>query len=98
MKDLRSLSQKLAPLVAFARKYLLFTFFIFLLLVCAFLVFQINKFASVEPSEDAVTSKLQDISRPHIDQSAITKIQQLQDQNVQVKTLFQQARDNPFSE
>lgn len=96
--ELKDLPRKLMPLLDTARKYLKIGYFVFMLLVFSFLVFQINRFASVEPNEDQVDEKLQTVQRPHIDQSSIDKIQQLQDQNVQVQSLFQDARDNPFSE
>lgn len=98
MNDLKKILKKLEPAINFARRYMRFIFLIFLILLCSFLVYQINHFISVTPSDDEVSAKLQTITRPHIDQSAIFKIQELRDQNVQVQSLFDHARDNPFSE
>ncbi len=72
-----------------------------LLLVAAtygFLVWRIHVLANQEPSEDAVTEQVQTKKLPRIDQNAINKIQQLQDNSVDVKALFEQARNNPFQE
>ncbi len=68
------------------------------LFLYGWLVLQINLLSSREPSEDAVTEKLQTIKRPRIDQATIDRIQQLQDNSSEVKALFKQARDNPFQD
>lgn len=96
--DFKKLPEKLQPLMAVGQTYVKFIFFVFVSLLAAFLIFQINHFSGVEPSEDEVSEKLQTIQRPHIDENSLQKIQQLQDQNVQVQSLFEQTRENPFSE
>lgn len=63
-----------------------------------FLVFRINQLATAEPSEALIEEKLQTVARPKLDQTVINRIQQLQDQNVEVRSLFDQARNNPFNE
>ena len=94
----KNLKQAAEPVIVFAQRYIRFIYFVAFTSVCIFLVLQINRYASVEPTDDEVTEQLQTIQRPHIDADSINKIQQLQDQNVEVQTLFQDARDNPFSE
>lgn len=96
--SIKGIKQSAEPALAFAQKYIRFLYFVFFISVCIFLVFQINRYAGVEPTDQEINDKLETIQRPHIDQDSITKIQQLQDQNVEVQSLFQQARDNPFSE
>jgi len=61
-------------------------------------VFRINQYSHTEPADSAVQEKLQTTKRPKVDQAVLDKIQQLQDQNVQVQSLFDQARNNPFNE
>lgn len=96
--DLKSLPVKFVPLLQFLRRYAVFIFFIILLGIFGFLIFRINQFSGAEPSDDAVEEKLQSVQRPKVDQSVLDKIQQLQDQNIQVQSLFDQARNNPFNE
>lgn len=100
MKNL-NLKANLKKLINFFRglkRYEVFLFIIFFALLYGFLIFRINRLSSMEPSDDAVSEKLQTVKRPKIDQASIDKIQQLQDQNVEVKSLFDQARSNPFAE
>jgi hypothetical protein len=52
----------------------------------------------MEPGEDDITQELKSVQRPKVDEDALQKIQDLQDQNVTVKTLFKNTRNNPFKE
>ncbi|MCA9330473.1 hypothetical protein KC957_00340 [Candidatus Saccharibacteria bacterium] len=97
-KQKPSISEQLKPAVQFVTKYKKFLFGLVVLLILTFLVFRINQLSSAEPSEAAIDEKLQTVTRPKIDQSILDRIQQLQDQNVEVKALFDQARNNPFNE
>ncbi len=89
---------KLLSLLKVFRRYSTFIFIVSFLVIYSFLVFRINILNRREPTDSAITAKLQSVQRPRIDQSVLNKIQALQDQNVQVQALFKQARDNPFSE
>ncbi len=97
-ENLRKISEKFAPVFALLKKYQVIIFIILISLIYGFLFLKINSLNSQEPSDNAVTSKLQSVARPKIDQSAIDKIQQLQDNSSQVKALFNNARRNPFVE
>lgn len=90
--------KKLGPQLRRLQRYLPLAVFLAFVLICGGLVMQIGNLSRQEPSEDAVTEKLSSIKTPRIDNATLNKIQQLQDQNVDVKSLFDQARNNPFSE
>lgn len=96
--NLDQITNKLQAFGQKAFRYLSFVFVLLLLGMYSFLVFRINSLTTAEPSEDAIAEKLQTVQRPKIDQASIDKIQQLQDNSVEVKSLFQAARDNPFHE
>ncbi len=96
--NLKVLLDKLLPMLEFLKRYAAMIFFVGVLTILGFLVYRINYFTNIEPDDSAVQAKLQTVQRPQVDKAAIDKIQQLRDQNVQVKALFDQARDNPFSE
>jgi len=96
--DLKKIPAKLQGLLQKLKGYSVFIFIICILLIFSFLVFRINMLTRIEPSDDAVNAKLQSVKQPKIDQDSINKLQALQDNSVEVQTLFQQARDNPFHE
>ena len=89
---------RFTPLVAFIKRYLTFSLIIGFLCAYVFLVLRINLLMRSEPSDSDYNDRLKTVQRPKIDQAVLDKIQNLQDQNVSVKSLFKQARDNPFSE
>ncbi len=96
--DIKSIPKKVTGVVKKLGKYSVFIFVILVLLAYGFIVVRIRTLANTEPSDDAVSEQLQTLSKPKIDQQTIDKIQRLQDSNVQVKALFDQARDNPFQD
>lgn len=96
--DVKTIVSKIQPLIGFLKRYITFMFFISMLLVAVFLVYRINQLSTMDPTEDAVAEKLQTVQRPRLDQDTLQKILELEDQNVEVQSLFDQARNNPFSE
>lgn len=80
------------------KPYFGFAFIIGVLCLYGFLIFRIGTLASHEPAEAAVTEQLNTLKRLKIDQTTIDKINQLEDQNVSVQSLFKSARDNPFED
>ncbi len=75
-----------------------FIFIITILIVSAFLIFEINRLTSLEPSAEQLSTQQEVIKRPKIDQDTINKIEQLEDQNIAVQSLFNEARNNPFQD
>ncbi len=96
--EVKDITGKILPALANLRRYLVFIFIITVLGLYGYLVVHINSLAQQEPDEATVAERLKTVQRPQIDQVALDKIQQLQAQNIQVQTLFKQARDNPFTE
>ncbi len=60
-----------------------------------FLITRIGAYTQREPSSQVSE---QAIKRLTIDEESIQKIKDLEDQNVEVRALFERARNNPFSE
>lgn len=97
-QQFEKITSKIKPFVKLFQRYKLFMLFISVLLIYLFLVFRINVLSNREPSDTDINTKLQTVSRPRIDQTVISKIQELQDNSVTVKSLFNHARKNPFQE
>lgn len=96
--QLNNILSRLIPLVSFFKKYIVFIFVMIIFGIFGFFVFRINQYSNSEPSDEAVSEKLQTVQRPRIDQAVIDTILKLQNQNIQVQSLFDQARSNPFDE
>ncbi|HSW65600.1 MAG TPA: hypothetical protein VLI54_00485 [Bacillota bacterium] len=98
-EQFQDLFAKLKPILKLLlTRYMLLTLFLPFMVVYIFLVLRINQLSSAQPTVVEVDSKLQTIPQPKVDKNILAKIQQLQDQNIQVKALFDEARQNPFAE
>lgn len=93
-----SLTQQLQPVRQFVIHYKKFLFVMVVLMMVIFLVFRINQFSNIEPSQTTVDEQLKTVALPKLDQHILDAIQKLQDQNIEVRSLFDKARQNPFNE
>ncbi len=93
-----SITTSLKHLKNFFGRYGAFLFLITSILLYSFIVWKIGAFNSVSANQESVDEKLQAGFRLRIDQDSVNKIQQLQDQNIAVQSLFKSARENPFQE
>lgn len=87
---------KLRVLANVFRRYAFIIFVVFVAFLYGFLAYRINSLGNVQPSSNAVNSQVNAAQIPHIDQSVVKQLQSLQDNSVNVQTLFNQARSNPF--
>lgn len=97
-EKLKILSKKLEPAVIAAKKGSGLIFILVFAGIYGFLVLRVQALTQAEPTPDMLAEQLQTIQRPKIDEDAVEKIKQLEDQNIQVQSLFDEARNNPFSE
>lgn len=90
-------SQKyLRAVVKYAKQYGVFIFIVTFLAIYVYQVNRIGHLIQDEPSQAAIDSKLKPVSQLKIDEQSIKQITDLEAQNVEVKTLFDAARENPF--
>ena len=97
-KPKHSLRDTAGQALSFLRRYALVWFVALLVGVYGFALYQIQTAHDAQPSENAIASQVQSTSTPHVDQNVVDQLQTLQDNSVNVKTLFDQARSNPFQE
>lgn len=90
-------SQSLRQLPGQILRFRIVIFLVVVGLLYGFIAWRITTLANIEPDASAVASKTSP-ARPNIDQETLRKIKQLQDNSVNVRSLFSQARQNPFQE
>jgi hypothetical protein len=76
--------------------YKAFIFFLIVAALYSFIVWRINVFSNTPASTSEASA--QAAAQPHIDPATVAKIQSLQDNSVNVQSLFDAARQNPFQE
>lgn len=90
--------KKITPILLLAKKYAAFLFVVTFLSIYVYQVNHIGHLIQDEPSQAAIDDKLKPVSQLKIDEESIKKITELESQNVEVKSLFENARQNPFTE
>lgn len=96
--DLKEIPAKLLGVLQRLKKYTLFICILIVVGIYFFLVLQIRHLSTIEPSSTDVINKLNELNTPKLDQDAVNKILQLEEQKIEIKTLFNEARQNPFQE
>lgn len=102
-KDLANFNIKQIPVyskrfINNSKKFMIPVFLLFVIGVNGFLIFRINQYSSQEPLPEQVSEQQSTIKRIIIDENSIDKILKLKERNIAVKSLFEEARDNPFKD
>lgn len=94
----KSLSSQLKQTWQTVKHFRVVLFLLLLVVLYGFIGLRINALTNAQPDQATVASKAPAASKPHIDKDAVEKVKQLEDNNVNVQALFDQARQNPFRE
>jgi hypothetical protein len=94
--DLKAIKKQVTKFTKAESKHAAFLGIIFVLLLYVLMVWKISGFATAEPSSDDTAIAQSKI--PKIDKKAVTQILTLEQNNTQVHSLFNNARNNPFQE
>lgn len=80
------------------QRFMVLWFVVLLAGVYGFVIFRIQSAETIQQNPNDVASQLRAVSTPHVDQKVVDQMLSLQDHSVNVKTLFDKARRNPFQE
>jgi hypothetical protein len=94
--DLNSITAGLGSGIKKVNAYKGIIFFVAVAGLYGFILWRINTYSNIPANQNVENSKA--VAQPHVDAATVQKIQQLQDNSVSVKALFNQARQNPFQE
>lgn len=95
---IQQLTKLTGPVKSIAEKYSTILIIFVVLTLFGFVFYRIGYFNTLEPSEASIEEKLLTVQRPKIDKTIVEKLEDLEAQNIQVQSLFNQARENPFRE
>ena len=96
--DKTYLLEKAAVALALMKRFRFILIFIIFSTMYGYIMMQVTAINEQLPSEKQITDKVTASPRPKIEQELIDKITSLEQENVQVKTIFNDARQNPFAE
>lgn len=95
MRDSKKQLQSLA--IKFKEFRFVIAFIIFGSL-CGLILWSSGQQVTREPSNGMVLDQISSTERPKLDEAAAKTLQELEDQNIEVKALFEDSRNNPFAE
>ena len=87
-----------APLVTKFKRYHVLIFLLTFLGIYGFLIIRVSNLTQSEPTSAQLGESLGEVKRLRLDQDSIDNLLELEEQNIEVRSLFEQARDNPFTE
>lgn len=91
-------TKQLQAVGAIAKRYIVVVVLVIFGAMYGFLILTSSKQAENEPSDAQISEKLQATPRPKIDKEVADKLQELEEKNIEIKSIFDDARNNPFSE
>lgn len=86
------------PVAQLFSRYRILLFLVVVGAAYAFLILRVSTLSNVPPDPDTLSASTKTLATPRIDPATVKKIQDLQDNSVNVQALFDQARQNPFQE
>jgi hypothetical protein len=94
--DLKSIKRQVSKFTKLLGRHSAFIGLMVVLLSYVFLVWEISRLSIAEPSSD--DSALVQTQIPKVDKKAVNQIQSLEQNNTDIHSLFDSARNNPFQE
>jgi hypothetical protein len=94
--NLKDLQEEVVGILQQVRRYAVVIFLVFVAILYGFILMRVNNLSNAQPSSDAVSSQVKAAQIPHIDPSVVNQIESLQNNSVNVQSLFNQERSNPF--
>lgn len=88
--------KKLQPIKLFIIRYAVIIFIIVVAGIFGFMTLQISVYSNAEPTSDQIEEKKNSLSQVKLNDEAAQKIQELEDKNINIESLFNNGRANPF--
>lgn len=88
--------KKLQPIKLFVVRYAVIIFIIVAASIFGFMALQISLYSNAEPTTDQIDEKKSSLSQVRLNDEAAQKIQELEDKNINIESLFNNGRANPF--
>lgn len=93
---IEKLAESLTPIIYYLKRYLVLIFVLIIGCIIGFMTYRIGVYSNVEPSEEQIEERISSLRTVKLDEDAVEKIQALKDQNINIESLFNNGRDNPF--
>lgn len=88
----------ITEIVDFIKKHALVISFALFACLAGYILILTNQLTHMQPDRTSVDAEISSVARPKIQKTVVDTILGLEDRNVDVKAIFEDARENPFSE
>jgi hypothetical protein len=95
--DLKDLPKEFGRLGHTVAPFVPLIFFVLIATVYGITLLRITMLSSAAPDPNTTSTQVSELT-PHIDTSSVKQLQSLEDNSVNVQTLFSDTRGNPFGE
>jgi nitrate reductase NapE component len=96
--NIKSFRTKAGDQLQKIRPYSFVIFLVFVAGIYGFVVWRVQTLSDIQPTPDSVSSQVQKGQSLRIDPQIVQQLKSLQENSVSVKTLFDEARSNPFNQ
>ncbi len=96
--DKAILTSRFNQVITFCQRHAIVIGFSIFAILYGYIIVQASSASNKEPDPDVVSRQIQAVPHPKIDKETASKIESLEDQNINVQAIFKDARENPFSE
>lgn len=96
--DKNYLFEQLARISSLVKRFRFLAAFVIFTSLYGFIIVKVNDITERTPSAAHISEKATSAPKARVDEKLVDEISALEEQNVTVKTIFSEARKNPFSE
>lgn len=88
--------KKLQPVKQFVVRYAVLIFIVMVAGIFGFMTLQISIYSNSEPTSDQIDEKKNSLRQVRLNDETVQKIQELEGKNINIESLFNNGRANPF--
>lgn len=98
MKDNPQLLEQLQVIGAFIKHHIIIILVLFFASIAAYIMLLTASLSQAQPSPEAIAEQAEAVARPKVSPEIVKTIEGLEERNIQVQGIFENARENPFTE
>jgi sensor histidine kinase regulating citrate/malate metabolism len=98
MKNTSQLLTQLKQILTTLKHHAILLTIIIFALLCAYILTLTMQLSTAQPTEASKKEEAKSVARPRVEPTTVDTILGLEEQNVQVQAIFEEARENPFTE
>lgn len=90
--------KSLRPIVNLAKRFRFILFLGMFAVIYGYLLLTINQLTTATPTAADLDSETATVKRLRVDEAAVQSMLRLEEENIDIQALFEEARNNPFAE